>query len=247
MKLSAGSSWRCSVMPRFAYEAFSLSPSRTLGARSPGRSTRSISPRSNDSSRGCASSMIEISTRGTSGSLRPASPFAIAASAGGRRRRIARIAPERIRLEHDLLRAPPLGEPVRPGADRVLGDAVRRVLVLVDDLARDGREGDRREPVAEAVVRLGEAHADRVAVERHQPLDRRVVVEARRSRAPSRSPRRRRRAGSRTRGRSTSGPSGRAAASSCRRSPARSARAACRRTRGRRRSAGPSSGGSCRS
>ena len=42
----------------------------------------SISPLSNASSRGCGSSMIAISTRGTSGSLRPVRPFAIGASSG---------------------------------------------------------------------------------------------------------------------------------------------------------------------
>ncbi len=64
-----------------------------------------------------------------------------------------------------------------PGADRIGHRPAARVAVRLDDFARDGGELRRREPRQEGVVGLDELELQRVAVERAQALDLRVVVE----------------------------------------------------------------------
>src|SRR5207244_5136601 len=81
-------------------------------------------------------------------------------------------------LEHDLLPAHPVLQPVRSRADRMLHDAIRRVLVRLDHFTRDRGEPVVAQPVLERVVGRVEAYAQRVAIDRLQTFDLRVVVEA---------------------------------------------------------------------
>src|SRR6266536_891471 len=60
----------------------------------------------------------------------------------------------------------------------MLHDAIRRVLVRRDDFTRDRSEPVVAQPVLERVVGRVEAYAQRVAIERLQTFDLRVVVEA---------------------------------------------------------------------
>ncbi len=86
-------------------------------------SSKSCSPFRNASQRGWFSSMIATSTRSTIGSRRPlrrATNAAAAASPSGGVLVVAHVAIVGVALEHDARRAPPLGQPERPGADRVL-------------------------------------------------------------------------------------------------------------------------------
>ena len=85
---------------------------------------------------------------------------------------VAQVAVAGEALHHDARAAPPLGQPERAGADRVLHDAV---AVGLDHLARHRRQAG--EGVEEARARLAQADAQRVAVDRGQALDRPVVVE----------------------------------------------------------------------
>ncbi len=94
------------------------------------------------------------------------------------RRRIAQFAKARIGVEHDLLPAPPLAEPIGAGADRIGHRPARRVAVGLDHLARDGAGCRGRQVGDEFVVGKRELEAQRVAIDRLQPGDRRVVVEA---------------------------------------------------------------------
>ena len=87
------------------------------------------------------------------------------------------LAVVRVGLEHDALRAPPLDEPERAGADRIGHRPAAGIAVLLDHLARDGGGLRRRQDRQERVVGLGQLELQRVAVERAQPLDLRVVVE----------------------------------------------------------------------
>ncbi len=88
-----------------------------------------------------------------------------------------RHAKTRIRLEHDLLAASPVLEPVRSGADRIRHRPGARIAVRVDHLAGDRRRGCRREIGQQAVRRVRQLDSQRVAIERLQALERRVVVE----------------------------------------------------------------------
>ena len=90
---------------------------------------------------------------------------------------IAHFAEAGIRLEYDLLAAPPFLEPVRPGADRVLHRPAAAVAVRLDDVARHRRGLDRRQVGQQIVGGLRQAYLDRVPVERDQSGHRRVVVE----------------------------------------------------------------------
>src|SRR4030095_12003678 len=89
-----------------------------------------------------------------------------------------------IRFEHDSLAPRPLLQQVRAGANRVLHDAVARVLVDGEHCAGGGAELTRGEPPLERVVRSVETYAQRVAVESLQTLDRRVVIEGARGAGP---------------------------------------------------------------
>ena len=91
-------------------------------------------------------------------------------------RRVEDFAVRGIRLEHDPLSADPLLEQIRAGADGVLHDSVARVLVHVDDLARDGSELTGRKPPRERVVGPVEADLQRVAVKRAQAFDGSIVI-----------------------------------------------------------------------
>ena len=121
---------------------------------------------------------IAMSTVPVSGSLRPVRPFAIAASPGSRpgggyvSLRKSGFASSTIRCPrvHDFSRY----GPVPTGFSITRCDVV---LVLVDDFARDSREARRRQPPFEAEVRLLEADAQRVAVDRLQAFDLLVVIE----------------------------------------------------------------------
>ena len=88
---------------------------------------------------------------------------------------VAHVAEGRVALEHDQRRAAPLLEAKRPGAHGVRIDLG---TVEPDDLARHAAEQVRRcEGLQKARPWLVEANADRVAVERLQPLGLAVVVE----------------------------------------------------------------------
>ena len=91
--------------------------------------------------------------------------------------REALVAEAGVGLEHDPLAAPPLLEPVRPGADRVRHHPPAAVPIGLDHLARDGAGGGRREVRHELGVREVEPDPDRVAIDRLQAGDRLVVVE----------------------------------------------------------------------
>ena len=94
---------------------------------------------------------------------------------------IGLVAKVRIRFEHDLLSAHPLLQPVRPGADRVLHHAIRRSAWASTTSRATADSRCVGEPVLERVVGVLEADAQRVAVDRLQALDLRVVVERDRS------------------------------------------------------------------
>ena len=83
-----------------------------------------------------------------------------------------------IRFEDDLAPALPVLEPVRVGADRVVHDAARRVGVLLDHLARDDAKRRLVEVREQRVVGRGQLEAQRVLVDRAEPRDLGVVIEA---------------------------------------------------------------------
>ena len=124
--------------------------------------------------------MMLTSTVPTSGSLRPDQSLRDrrvgwrAAGAGCRKRDVAVVG---IGFEDDALPARPALQPIGAGADRIFHDAIGAVLVGVHDFARHRGEVHGREPPFEAVIRALEADAQRVAVDRLESLDLRVVVE----------------------------------------------------------------------
>ena len=114
-------------------------------------------PLSNASSRGCASSMIadvDVARRAAAACRRV--PWR-----SPRRRHRRPAAPDSASSRKSGFASSTIFWPrvhyfsrYGPGADRVLHHAVRRVAVLLDDLARDRREVARREPPLEAVIGL---------------------------------------------------------------------------------------------
>ena len=120
--------------------------------------------------------MMLISTRPTSGSFLPRS-LAKRAIVGIAALRIELVAKRRIGLQHDPLPAPPVLEAEGPGSHRIRHHPAGAVRVGFDHFARDPRGGDGREVGQELVVGEVELELQRVAVDRLQALDRRVVVE----------------------------------------------------------------------
>ena len=145
----------------------------------------------------------------------PGDDRAIGRVAARRKRHVAKI---RVRLEHDLLRAPPLLDPVGPGADGIGHHPAARVAVGLDHLARDRAGGGGREVGQQVVRRRGEPDPDRVAVDRLQAFERRIVVEAAGLPGLGDQLRRRRRTCRRTAAATASASAGRARASTNRRS-----------------------------
>jgi hypothetical protein len=92
-------------------------------------------------------------------------------------RRVALVTKTRIRLQHDALPAPPFLQPIRAGADRVRHHPPAGISVGVDHLARHRGKRGQREIGEQFVVGKREFEAQRIAVHRPQPFDRRVVVE----------------------------------------------------------------------
>jgi hypothetical protein len=91
--------------------------------------------------------------------------------------RVAYFAKVRIRFQHDLLAATPFLEPVRSGTYRVCHYGRRGVAVCLDHLARHRRGRRERQVRQKLGVREVELQAQRVAVDRLQAFDPRVVIE----------------------------------------------------------------------
>ncbi len=88
------------------------------------------------------------------------------------------LAIARIRRQHDTAAPPPVAEHVRPRPDRMVHDATGvRIAIFLDDFARDRAHRRRRHLLDQRVVRLHEPDLQRVAIERLQAFDLRVVVE----------------------------------------------------------------------
>jgi hypothetical protein len=81
----------------------------------------------------------------------------------------------RVRLERQARRALPFDEPVRAGADRTAHHVVARGL---DDFARNRERVQHGELLEQRVIDPGQPKPQRVAIDRPQPFDRCVVVEA---------------------------------------------------------------------
>src|SRR4029077_5034965 len=82
-----------------------------------------------------------------------------------------------IRLQYDLLPAPPRFQHERTSADRVVHRPSVRIAVTFDYLACDRGHRARAQVTEQDVVGFLQLDANRVAVRRVQAFDRRVVIE----------------------------------------------------------------------